>query len=238
MTCLLPENQLIYDILLQEAKYLSHNYYDYNNHLHAAKLVKNFNKNIYCNFDKISPMMTDDIVYYIRSIIPRRSPRLANKPKVQYYTKHDELNDVIISIEDVCIKKSYTYEDSLIDDFYEWLTIDSEKYDWITTKYDYKNKKVLPCTIPEIAKNWTLYLSNNIRNQKYDKSLLRALKNYCIKNGFEYNPLMNEKFIEWMYNPENIVCISFISDWGQMYFRSPSWCVKKWFSTLKKIVVF
>ncbi len=156
-------------------------------------------------------------------------------------------------IEAVCAKKGYEFSEDLIDEFNAWLpTADkyaTEKYDWRTGKYTTKTKL-------EMAKDFQYY-SKSLQEQQKLKKFSKAIVKYCEKNGFEYDPLMDEKFAAWKADPANKNLVTYTySSYGctcgscdptgtkmaaateYSYDRSPAYCVNKWFSTLKKTVVF
>jgi hypothetical protein len=184
---------------------------------------------------------------------PRRSRRLANKPTPKYFTEEDEQDEIAEVIEAVCAKKGYEFSEDLITEFNTWLTTAdkyaTQKYDWRTGKYTTKTKL-------EMAKDFQYYSKSLLEQQKL-KKFSKAIVKYCEKNGFEYDPLMDEKFAQWRADPANKKLITYTySSYGctcgscdptgtkmasateYSYDRSPAYCVNKWFSTLKKTVVF
>jgi len=180
---------------------------------------------------------------------PRRSKRNSGKPTPKYFDENDLIAE---EIEAVCVKKGYKYSDDLIAEFNEWLPTagahDIEKYDMWTNTF-------VPRTKVEIAKEWTLYYSKSIKEQKKQKRSKKTIINYCKKNGIEYTPLMDEKFAQWCADPANKKLITYTynscycsncdptgtkkaNTTEYSYDRTPTYCVNKWFSTLKKTVVF
>ncbi len=189
---------------------------------------------------------------------PRRSRRIASKPKVEYFTKEDEQDEIAEAIEAVCGKKSWQYSDELIAEFETWLpTADKyvkEKYNWRTGKYELRSK-------PECAKMWAMYYSTSLEKQKKLKKISKAIVKYCEKNNIEYNPLMEEKFAAWKADPANNKIISYsytsytactcptcdptgerkknpaanVTEYS--YERGITYCINKWFSTLKKTII-
>lgn len=179
---------------------------------------------------------------------PRRSRRLADKPTVKYITEEDEIYE---AIEAVCAKKGYEFSEDLITEFNAWypsLCTVTEKYNRITGKLE-------PMSRYEIATQWAMYYSKSLLEQKRQMMFAKAILKYCEKNGFDYNPLMDKKFSEWMADPANkkiitytyfpIVCTcSRCLPFGTKkpdnteytLERSPTYCINKWFSTLKKTV--
>jgi hypothetical protein len=162
---------------------------------------------------------------------PRCSPRLANKPKVQYYTKDEleEQDEISQSIQRVCQKKGVQYTDNLLDEFNKWLP---------TAPI---HLKLLFNSI-EIAKEWALFVSSTITTQcrinRFAADTHKAIVDYCKKNNIVYTPLMDEKFAQWKADPNNksYVYTSTTSTDSIWYEHMPSKCVRSWFSTLKKTV--
>ena len=188
---------------------------------------------------------------------PRRSRRLANKPKVEYFTKEDEedeQDEIAEAIEAVCAKKGWAYSDELVTDFETWLpTADT----YSTQKYDYRTGKYIPRSKPDVAKYWTQYYSTSIQKQKKRLQLSKGLIKYCEKNNIEYQDLMADKFAAWMADPANkkLITKTYKSyggcSWGSCnptgtppvtseysYELGPTACINKWFSTLKKTIVW
>ncbi len=181
---------------------------------------------------------------------PRRSKRNIGKPKVEYYTKEDEQDEIAEAIEAVCAKKGYVYSDDLVAEFEAWLlTVDK----YALEKYDYKSDKYIPRSKAEAAKEWAIYYSKGIEGQMKQKKTSKAIVKYCEKNGFEYSSLMDEKFAAWMADPANKDLITVTRTYGgcncsqcnskgdantsYTYNKTPAGCIKTWFSTLKKTVI-
>lgn len=206
----------------------------------------------------------------------RRSRRIANKPKVEYFNKDDESDndisddsdeeyideedDVVEVIEAVCDKKGWTYSDSLLTEFNAWLPT-ADKYS--LEKYNWKTQKYIPRTKIEMAKYWAQYYSSSLQKQEKQEKLNKSLIKYCEKNTIQYDPKMTDKFAAWMADPANKklitatytsyirACTCTICDpTGEKkkaaetktieyrYDRSPAYCINKWFSTLKKTIVW
>jgi hypothetical protein len=185
---------------------------------------------------------------------PRRSKRNIGKPQKKYFTEEDEQDEISEVIEAVCAKKGYEFSDDLITEFNIWVPT-ADKYS--TEKYDYKTGKYIPRTKLEMAKEWAMYYSTSLQQQQKQKKLSKTIMKYCLKHGFDYYPLMDQKFAEWKADPANKKLITTtISSYGgcncsscdptgtkkattteYSYERSPTYCINKWFSTLKKTVV-
>lgn len=182
---------------------------------------------------------------------PRRSKRNANKPKVQYFAEDD---DVVEAIEAVCDKKGWVYSDDLLTEFNTWLPT-ADKY--ALKKYDVLSGKDIPRSKPEVAKQWAMYYSASLLKQQKDKKANKALVKYCEKNNIEYQAAMIDKFNAWMADPANKPLITYTySSYGgcncancnptgtprdvkeYSYDRSTAYCINKWFSTLKKQIVW
>ena len=167
----------------------------------------------------------------------RRSPRLANKPTIKYYTQQDEYNDIAEAIHTVCDKKGWVFTDDLVTDFYDYLSSIPKSYEFTKLtyridKFGYRISMCVPKTKSEVAKDWTLYKSTNIIDQDRKLQLNKAIIKYCNNHNFIYTPLMNDKFAQWMALPPN-------SDYFKKYYYdyTPYQYVKKWFSTLTKSVI-
>jgi hypothetical protein len=193
---------------------------------------------------------------------PRRSKRVAAKPKVEYFTKQDEQDEIAEAIEAVCAKKGWVYSEDLVADFEAWLPT-ADKY--TLEKYDYKTDKYIPRSKAEAAKEWAMYYSKNIEEQKKKQKFSKNIIKYCEKNGIEYQDVMAEKFAAWKADPanKNLVNYTYTSyNYGgctcsgcdptgekkkaaaevktetSYYERTPAYCVKAWFSTLKKTIAW
>lgn len=164
----------------------------------------------------------------------RRSPRLANKHTVKYYTEKDELDDITEAIHEVCDKKGWIFTDDLVTDFYEFISFIPKDSEFIKNIYSidkYGNRIInyVPKTKPEIAKDWALHTSKTLIQQKRLQKFNNAIIKYCQKNNIEYNHNMNKLFALWMADPFNK---EYLKDYEYDYI--PYQHVKKWFSTLKK----
>lgn len=185
---------------------------------------------------------------------PRRSRRLANKPKVEYFTKEDEDDEIAEAIQTLCKKKGWSYSDDMPAEFESWFPTADK---WSTEKYDYNTNKYIPRTKIEMAKYWTQNISTSIQKQLKEQKLAKGLIKYCEKNNIEYEGQMDSKFAAWMADPANkgLITVSYNrysscncsscnptgtprENKEYIYDRSPSYCVKTWFSTLKKQVIW
>ena len=186
---------------------------------------------------------------------PRRSRRNINKPKVQYFTKEDEQDEIAETIEAVCAKKGWAYSDNLIEEFNTWFPT-ADKYS--LEKYDYNTDKYIPRSKPDVAKYWAQHYSTSLQKQQKEQKLAKGLVKYCEKNNIEYQDKMAEKFAAWMADPANkkLITSTYTSYGGACscsscnpngtpreskeytYDRSPAYCINKWFSTLKKTIAW
>jgi hypothetical protein len=186
---------------------------------------------------------------------PRRSKRFVGKPKPVYFSKEDEEDEVAEAIEAVCAKKGYEYSDEFVAEFNTWLPTAKK---WETEKYSLRTGKYEPRTKPEMAKEWAMYYSKSIQEQQKQKKSNKAIIKYCEKNNIEYQEAMTQKFAAWKADPANkkLVTYTYSSFSGcacgscdptgtkmanvteYSYERTPAYCVKQWFSTLKKTVCF
>jgi hypothetical protein len=173
--------------------------------------------------------------------LPRRSKRIAKMPPKTYFSPEDEMIDIEEALITICNKKGWIYSDTFLEDFYAWLPTAP---DWATMKYDYLNERIIPFPKTLIAKNWAMYYSSSITKQKEEIRFNKAIINYCNKHGYLYNYNMITKFSEWMNDPVNKSIITYTyppSSFADMetntYNRPLSYCVNKWFATLKKKVL-
>jgi hypothetical protein len=169
---------------------------------------------------------------------PRRSVRNKNKV-IKYF---DEDLEIYQTIEDYCIKNKYVFTETLIDDFNNW-------YKDPVIKLLYKKTK-----IENILSKWLKSISSNLLKQKQIKKLNNAVKNYCVRYNICFEPRMYDAFINWYYDPNNIDMVTYKLQCNTKYQYCncddcskesyiycpyiPSYCVKKWFSTLKKSIVW
>lgn len=163
-------------------------------------------------------------------------------------------DDVAETIEAVCSKKGWTYSDELVTDFEAWLPT-ADKY--ALEKYDYKTGKYIPRTKLEVAKYWAQNYSSSLQKQKKQLTLNKSLIKYCQKNNIQYDTKMADKFAVWMADPTNkkLITSTYTGYNGcscascnpngekreskeYSYDRSPVYCINKWFSTLKKSIVW
>jgi hypothetical protein len=165
---------------------------------------------------------------------PRRSKRLAGKPKPIYFPKEDEQDEIEDLIESICKKKGWQFSEDLITEFNAWM-VTKDKYG--CHKYDYKTNKYVPKPMNELVKDWLMYYSEDIQQQQKQQKRAKAILNYCKKNNIEYIPLMDEKFAQWAADPANKKLITYSIGGPATYDRTAGHCVNKWFSTLKKTVV-
>jgi hypothetical protein len=180
---------------------------------------------------------------------PRRSRRNIGKPPPKYFDEEDEIAE---TIESFCIKKHLFYDDELVTEFKDWL-LTADKY--ALERYDYSTNKFIPYPKAEVVIYWAHNFSTTLKKQQKEQKLNKALIKYCEKNGFEYNPLMNEKCGAWIDDPVNkelttytiysrYCACSQCNPTGVLreakkytYDRAHGYCVNKWFATLKKTVV-
>lgn len=202
------------------------------------------NQSIYeAPIDKAASYPVDKPVIYTAEN-PRRLNRNANKPKLQYFNKKSEDSDdndnedsdeeyididedVAEAIKTICVRKGWAYSDELVTDFETWLSSAAKYY---LTKYDWHTAKYIPCTKPDVAKYWLQSYSENIQEQKKQLALSKPLIKYCEKNNIQYQDVMCKKFAEWKADE--------VKTAEYRYDRSPTYCINKWFSTLKKSIVW
>jgi hypothetical protein len=181
---------------------------------------------------------------------PRRSRRNIGKPAPKYFNEEDEIAE---AIESFCVKKHLFYDDELVTEFKDWLPT-ANKY--ALERYDYRANKFIPYPKTEVVMYWAYNFSTSLKKQQMEQKFNKALIRYCEKNGFEYNPLMDEKFAAWVADPVNkglityTICsrycaCSYCNPTGiqreakkYTYNRVPGYCVNKWFATLKKQIIW
>ncbi len=180
---------------------------------------------------------------------PRRSRRNIGKPPVKYFTEDDnddeqenEQDKVYNAIITVCNKKGWKYSDNLITEFEQWYLTASHFYTHI---YDPNTQQwVRPKAKHRVAREWAMYYSLSLENQNRKIKITKNVINYCINNNIEYQTVLADKFITWLDDPanKNITCknIPFPNDplMTTFYKHSIPYCIKAWFSTLKKTIVF
>ena len=134
---------------------------------------------------------------------PRRSRRNIGKPAPKYFNEEDEIAE---AIESFCAKKHLFYDDELVTEFKDWLPT-ANKY--ALERYDYSANKFIPYPKTEVVMYWAYNFSASLKKQQREKKFNKALVRYCEKNGFEYNPLMDEKFAAWAADPANKELITY-----------------------------
>jgi MarR-like DNA-binding transcriptional regulator SgrR of sgrS sRNA len=247
-----PINQAIYQALLDKAaSYLDQNSYQAKAYKKAAESLAEYNQ---------MQEWKKPVVYTAEN--PRRSKRNIGKPVVKYFTEEDEQDEIAEAIEAVCAKKGYEFSEDLITEFNAWLPT-ADKYS--LEKYDVWTGKYIPRTKPDVAKQWAMYYSKSIQEQQKLKKSSKAIVKYCEKNNIEYQDVMADKFAAWKADPANKKLITYtytsynyggctcsgcdptgekkkvaaeVKTETSYYERTPAYCVKQWFSTLKKTVVF
>jgi hypothetical protein len=182
---------------------------------------------------------------------PRRSRRIASKPMVEYFTKEekeeDELEEIADAIYKVCIKRDLDYCDELVTEFDEWFSTASE---YQLKRFDPTISNFVSRDKVQNAKYWAEYYSTSLWRQNNQKKLTKKIMKYCEKNNIQYEDIMREKFTNWMNDPNNkkIITNTITTYYngiyaGQVcsvgtYTHSHAYCINKWFSTLKKTIVF
>jgi hypothetical protein len=178
---------------------------------------------------------------------PRRSKRLANKPAITYFDENELIAD---AIEETCDKYGWEFNDEMVNEFNAWLSTADK---CVLQKYIFENNKYVPKTKTKIenAQFWTRYYCKDVQKQKKQQKFTKIIMKYCKKNGIKYDPVMYQKFEEWKTDPANKKLVATYyyehkynnTDSNPTVIErscehTPSYCVNKWFSTLKKIVVF
>lgn len=239
-TCVVPQNQPIYQALLNKAAtYTGEMIYLQRVWKAVADAVANYNRNLYdgnCFCAEELPVtgytIGTNVENFINDLLdnphlkpvvkpaapaitpenPRRSNRIAKMPKMTYFSPEDEMMDVADAMQEVCKKKGWKYTDELVTDFYQWLPT-ANKY--FVNKYDWKTNEYVPLTNIQIAKDWLVAFSTTINQQKILNNITKALIKYCDKKGFEYSTNMRDKFIEWYNDPANKSIVTNTFDAGK-----------------------
>ena len=247
-TCVVPQNQPIYQALIDKAaSYPADKIYQSKAWKIAADSVAEADRNLYTEgrvyqLNGVGVRIEDFINKFIdnhpvttqpaqpvASLYtpenPRRSGRNTNKSKIVYYSPEDEMMDVEDAIIAVCEKKGLTYSEELLTEF----------YDYLKTAYKYK-------TIIENATIWAKYYSTSLRQQESDIENMKAIDKYCTKNGMVYdaNSILT-KYYEWKSDPVNdklVNVTSMTEKYKYSYPKSTSTRVKNFFKSMKKQIVY
>lgn len=136
----------------------------------------------------------------------RRSPRLAAKantsntaPAITPHTDDQPVNIASI-IKKECINMGFTYNDSLITEFNDWLSTAHRAY---THYLNNKDNQWKPHKLSFIVEEWTRHHSTSIWKQRDLEEYTPQIILYCNKNKIKYDPTMPANFIEWFYMPHN-----------------------------------
>ena len=209
---------------------------------------------IYCGHPECPDNTVEPITIPTQSIPPpiatlRCSSRNIGKPTPKYFDEDDEIAE---TIESFCVKKHLFYDDELVTEFKDWLPTANQ---YTLERYDYSTNKFIPYPKTEVVIYWAHNFSTSLKKQQREQKLNKALVKYCEKNGFEYNPLMDEKCRAWIADPVNkeLTTYTIYSRYCKCsecnptgvqreakkytYDRAPGYSVWKWFATLKKTVV-
>ena len=210
---------------------------------------------IYCGHPECPDNTVEPVTIPTQSISPpiatlRCSSRHIGKPAPKYFDEEDEIAE---AIESFCVKKHLFYDDKLVTEFKDWLPT-ADKY--ALERYDCRANKFIPYPKIEVVIYWAHNFSTSLKKQQTEQKLNKALVKYCEKNGFEYNPLMDEKCGAWMADPVNKKLTTYTiysryckcSDCNPTgvqreakkytYDHAPGYCVWKWFATLKKQIIW
>ena len=249
-TCVNPANQPIYQALLDKAAtYPADKIYNIKAYQNAAQYIfttdKDMSDGIYETIPGIGIKIEEFINTFVDNIHiqkpskpveeiptqkplwstidytpygpanPRRSQRLIGKPTPKYF---NELDETIEIIQDICDKIGVIYTDELLNEFNIWFPTADEyylfTYNYITKSYD------IPKSKKQIISYWIKHIRNSATNQIIKINADKIILRYCQKYHIQYDPLMSQRFAE--------------SEW----FNDSTYYVRKWFNTLKKVVVF
>lgn len=168
---------------------------------------------------------------------PRRSTRLVNKPKVIYFTKEDEQMEFDELIQNYCNKTGFTFSYDLVNDFNMWL---SNAPEYQKAKWCHITNKYIPLNNSMLLRKWAQY-SPSIKQIIKLRKIHHSLVCYCKKHTIQYDPIMDEKFYTWLNDPSNdrIVKRYYTYDNYSFFIMRPNgYCINKWFSTLKKNIIW
>jgi len=200
--------------------------------------------------ESVSSPTTFTVATTTAAMLLGRGRRNIGKPRPKYFDEEDEIAE---TIESFCIKKHLFYDDELVTEFKDWL-LTADRY--ALERYDYSTNKFIPYPKAEVVIYWAHNFSTTLKKQQKEQKLNKALIKYCEKNGFEYNPLMDEKCGAWMDDPVNKELLTYTiysryckcSDCNPTgvlreakkytYDRAPGYSVNKWFATLKKQIIW
>lgn len=132
-------------------------------------------------------------------------------------------DELLTAMNEKCMELGWEHRcrtDLLLKEFNEWFPTAPTKY---AENYNYRTREYKPRKKQEVAKLWIEHICAAFNEQRKLSLYDNAIKVYCTKNGYEYTPLMNNKFLEWMYSTTRTE-------------KTPKQCVNVWFSTLKKTV--
>jgi hypothetical protein len=269
--CSVPQNQPIYQALLDRAaSYPADKSYQANAYKKVAESVLTTKNNIYDVCEGYSPLELDSagdkITEFIYNFVqsnpvatvvtksiytpetPRRSRRNVGKT-VKYYTDEDELDDIEEALIAFCNKKRLTYSDDLVTEYYQYNKNPSapyfgKKYNWRTDTYEVRS-------ITEKATWWAKYYSTSLIKQAQDAKLSNAFLKYCTKNNYQFDPIMIQKYNDWVADPTNDKFINTIyrgcmcsqcartnAGRTQTVPLTTSVRIKNFFSSFKKTLIF
>uniref|UniRef100_A0A6C0DWV6 Uncharacterized protein n=1 Tax=viral metagenome TaxID=1070528 RepID=A0A6C0DWV6_9ZZZZ len=200
--------------------------------------------------ESVSSPTTFTVATTTAAMLLGRGRRNIGKPRPKYFDEEDEIAE---TIESFCIKKHLFYDDELVTEFKDWL-LTADRY--ALERYDYSTNKFIPYPKAEVVIYWAHNFSTTLKKQQKEQKLNKALIKYCEKNGFEYNPLMDEKCGAWMDDPVNKELLTYTiysryckcsdcnptgvlrEDKKYTYDRASGYSVNKWFATLKKQIIW
>jgi hypothetical protein len=166
---------------------------------------------------------------------PRRSTRIANKPKKNYYSENDEIAE---AIQDVCYEYGCEYSDELVEEFKQWRKTASI---YFTKKYDCETRTYIPKKINILVKSWSSAFSTSLRHQQNIIRLYKELVKRCAKKGITCDASLTRKFINWVEDPANKNIIAYttsgndaLNNLPYVFYYSPNRTISKWFTSLKK----
>jgi hypothetical protein len=260
ITCVVPENQPIYQALITKAAtYPLSEPWKAKAYKKAAESIATYNKNIFKDYELENtcygiPYVGDSIEEFIynfintttknKAVAVQSSPAGAASlvpvvpvvPSVVPVVPEDD--EVTKAIKQICIEKKATFTPQLIDEFNAWRTgRDLTKYCDIS--FVGTTHVRTPRSLPQHAAYWAKYISHTLQVQYNQPTYLQHIIKYCKNNNIPYNNDMLAQFNSWMADPANKRHTTRINKWlggnNYAYIISPFYTVKNWFKTITRV---
>lgn len=172
----------------------------------------------------------------------RRSKRIAKLTPVKYFDRDQDVYEIL---EDYCIDNGYTFSDDL---FAEYKTFLDTASGWFRETHDYRLSSLSDAAIKKEIDHWVKWCCKSLASEVKLNTIQRYIVRYCLSQNIQYSQIMIQKYLEWYTNPTTLPLITY-----KITYYSPSdkkvikkpytrnstnqYCIRKWFSTLKKTVV-